>query len=521
MSENNYNHRVLPEYRSIFRGEVSGPYVVATYYIYSKDLAVETVGRRMSATLSCGLGVHSDYLVTGLNYLEHYSPKVIPGFTMSKNEGYVKLVIPLTQFIYREQFIDIPQMLNFLFGDFFEEQEITRIKLVDLDFSPDAIDLFPGPTVGVEGIRKLLGTYKNHRPHIAIVPQPPLGMNAQDYAALCYKIAKAGADHIVDSDVLVDPRDCSVFDRANLVIDAIEKAQNEKGGQPVLYSINITCGPDRIVEMAENVIEASGGSKYLALAICPANTGLSALRILSSYVKKLCIPLHAHVTGLPLMTRNRLYGISYKAFNILVRLLGADIVHAGSLTGRYLLVLEDLPRPSMPVIGPMVYSAPLPSQTYMETIYAKALAESTRYARENNDVLTYKIFRGLSGRRIKSSFQLIAGGINPTNVEYNVRLLGKDVILLAGAGLFSEPPPSKGSYLFIQSAVKSLRQVIDILLNNENIGDVVADESRRSTFKDLFNYIGRHDTEFDKWDWRKQPLDIRLLDRLSPAISSS
>ena len=517
MISNDYRPRIPPEDHYLFEGRVTGPYLEARYYVYSKDLVVQTIGQHMAATVSCGLGVHSKYLSPHLKNLQRYSPKVKPGPNISGHQGFVTLVFPLAPFLYDSNNLDIPQMLNFLFGDFFEEKEITRIKLEEVNFSEEALELFSGPLSGMEKVRESVGTQKTRRPHIAVVPQPPLGMDAQDYATLCGKIAEAGADHIVDSDILVNPPHCPILERAPLVISEIKKILGKIKGRSVLYSVNITCAPDRIVEMAEKVIEECGGREHLAFGVCVANTGLSTLRILSNYSRKVRIPIHAHVTGLPLMTKNPYYGSSYKAFNMIVRLLGADIVHIGSLTGRYLLVLEELLRPSIPYIGmPMVYQSPIPSENYTERATTISEEESIIQARDSADVLSKELFVSASGRNIRESFPVVTGGINPSNAEYHARVLGNNIILLAGAGLFMEEP-SKANYLSIQSAIRAFRQTVDIIMNNENVGTVMADERRSSKHRDLAEYWSRHKTAFDEWDWRKQPISIKSLDRLRPA----
>lgn len=510
------NSEVLihPQYRSLFRGDISGPSLTATYYVNSSELNLESAAFHMASTISSGLGVHFKYLKEGLKYLKRCCPKVSVVPSTKKNEGYIKLSLPLQWMMNGKEYLDITQVLSFIYGDFFEERQMTRVKLMDLDFSTEAIDFFKGPLWGIDKIRDALNTLHSRRPHIAVVPHPPLGMSAEKYAQQCYQLALAGVDHIVDSDVLLDPPHCSIQDRTTLVIEAIEKSQH-KTGNSVLYSVNISANTDRLIENADKVIEACGKNGIVVFGVCVANTGLSGLSMLREYVERKKRPIHAHVTGLPLMTRNPTFGINYRAFNTLVRLLGADIVHAGSLTGRYLLVLQKMHNGFLGT-EPMVYQSPVPSEKYLERMRTIAREESTKEAIENNETLTSKSFRNSSGQKIKATFQLVAGGINPTNVEYNIRLLGNDIILLSGAGLFRGPPPSKGDFKEVQSTIRGIRQAIDVTMDNENVGNAVKDPRRKSKVKDLAKFIKSHAEEFDLWDWRKQHTALRELDRFKP-----
>jgi len=507
---------IQPEHYSLFTGDVSGPSLKATYYVYSSELNLESAAFHMAATVSTGLGVQFHYLKKGLKYLGECCPKVSVG-GIKTNEGYVNLTLPLGWLVREKRYLDITQVLNFIYGDFFEERQITRVKLIDLDFSPEAVDFFRGPLWGVDKTRDVLNTSRNRRPHIGVVPHPPLGLNAEEYAELCFQLALAGADHIVDSDVLVDPPHCSIEDRATLVIEAIEKSQEETN-KPAMYSVNITSNADRLLENADRAIEAAGKKGLIALGICVANTGLSALGMLREYVEQKNVPIHTHVTGLHLMTRHPTFGVNYRVFNVLARLLGTDIVHAGSLTGRYLLVLEPLTSEGSSPAEPMIYSSPVPSETYLRKMRTIAREESTREAIRNNEVLTIKSFKNSSGQRIKKTFQLVAGGINPANIEYNVRLLGNDIILLAGTGLFKSST-SDADFKAVQSIVRALHQAVDIIMSGENVGSAVTGPKRKSKFKDLTNFIEGHAEEFDTWDWRKQPNTMRELDRLRPCTS--
>jgi ribulose 1,5-bisphosphate carboxylase large subunit-like protein len=199
------------------------------------------------------------------------------------------------------------------------------------------------------------------------------------------------------------------------------------------------------------------------------------------------------------MTRNPKFGVNYRSWNVLIRLLGADIAHAGSLTGRYLLTLE-----------------PVPSKKFVnaEKIMYRSREESIKEAVANINVLTFEDFKKSSGEKIKKVFPLIAGGINPANIEYNVRLLGNDIILLVGSGLFKSPKDNK--FEAVQSTVRALRQSLDIIMSGRYVCDVATDRNSESKFRDLVKYYNQHVEEFLKWDWRKQPIRIREMDRLKP-----
>jgi ribulose 1,5-bisphosphate carboxylase large subunit-like protein len=507
---------IRPEHHSLFKGDVSGPSLTATYYVYSSELNLESAANHIAATISTGLGVQFHYVQEGLKYLNECCPKVEKS-GIKANEGNVILRLPLDWMVRKRGYIDIAQVLSFIYGDFFQERQITRVKLIDLDFSPEAIDYFKGPLWGTDKIRDVLNTSRSRRPHIGVVPHPPLGMSAEKYAQLCFRLAVAGADHIVDSDVLTDPPHCSIEDRTTLVAEAIEKSKKETN-KPAMYSVNITSNTDRLLENADRAIEASKGKGLIALGICVANIGFSALNILREYVEQKNVPIHVHTTGLHLITRNPTFGVNYKAWNALVRLLGADIAHAGSLTGRYLLVLETISSERFSSAEPMIYSSPVPSEVFVQKMRSIAREESIREATSNNEVLTIKSFKNSSGEKIKKTFPLIAGGINPANAEYNVRLLGNDVILLAGTGLFKSPTDDS-EFKAVQSIVRALCQTLDIIMNGENVCNVVTDRRRRSKFKDLVNFFEQYEEEFKTWDWRKQPTAIRENDKLKPYIS--
>lgn len=496
----------------LFKGDVKGPYVVANYLVVSKHLDLERIALQVASSVSVGLNTNADFIIPYFERLKtvcpRYKTQPIPLPGDPRNVGFVNLVIPLDSFV-SDGNVDITQLLNVLLGNFFEEKEVTSIKLMDLEFSESSLDSFDGPTLGIDGLREITGTKKTQRPHIAVVPQPPLGLDAGKYAELCYVLAKAGADHIVDSDILMNPKHCSILDRAYHVTKALERLKKEES-RTVLYSLNITSNQDKILEVAEKAFKAAGGSSNLTFAVSPVITGLSCLQSLCKFTKNHRIPIHVHITGLPLLARNRTFGLSYAAFNIMIRLLGADMAHGGSLTGRYLLVLEENPELLQTRFSEMTYAPTILSKEFVDRAQANAVAESIKEARNNNNVLTQKTLHGAT-KEIRRTFQLVVGGINPCNIEYHVRLLGKDIILLGGTSLFRDRADSK--YSSVVSAVKAMRQAISLVMQGISVGEARA-LGKQDEYKELFCYLDQHGDEFNRWDWRRQPDEIKSMDRL-------
>jgi ribulose-bisphosphate carboxylase large chain len=296
---------------------------------------------------------------------------------------------------------NIAQYLSVVAGNLFGLSELESVRLLDLRL-PDELVPFHGPKFGISGIRRLIGTID--RPHIGTIIKPNIGLSPEETAAVAYQAAIGGADLIIDDGLLTDQQFCPLNERVPLVMDRLDAARTETG-QQTLYAVNITAMPDSILERAEGVVDR--GANMVMVNVLAA--GYGALQILARE-PGLKVPVHVHRTMHAAMTRNPEQGMAMLPIARLVRMLGGDQLHIGSVSGR----MRNVP------------------------------AEVTR----NRDALTAPEF----GHR--RAFPVVSGGINPGNVAEEMAVLGKDIMILAGVGAHGHPDGTA-------AGMRALRQSVD------------------------------------------------------------
>ena len=108
-------------------------------------------------------------------------------------------------------------------------------------------------------------------------------------------------------------------------------------GHQVLYAVNITTRGDKIVERAEHAIEL--GANMIMIDVITA--GFGALQALGE-APGMRVPIHVHRTMHAAMTRNPEHGIAMRPLARLVRMLGGDQLHTGTVSGKMAHAAEEV-----------------------------------------------------------------------------------------------------------------------------------------------------------------------------------
>jgi len=291
----------------------------------------------------------------------------------------------------------IPMLLSTVIGNI----SLGPIKCLDMRFPKSWLKGFKGPKFGVKGLRKLLGVKK--RPFVNNMIKPCVYTSAKMGADLCYKAAVGGADIIKDDELLADASFNTLEERIPLFMDAIDRADAEKG-EKTLLTINITDSVPKLFENAERAIElGANGLMINFLAV-----GYSAFRHVCED-PSIGVPVLAHmdVTG----------AISY-APNIGI---GTNIV------------IGKLPR----ICGSDITVFPAP--------YGKAPMLKERFLLMAHDMV-------MPLHHIEQTAPMPSGGISPGHVDEVIDDLGPDIVIGTGAGIHAHPDgPTAGAIAFRQA----------------------------------------------------------------------
>ncbi|MBY8991703.1 MAG: ribulose 1,5-bisphosphate carboxylase [Candidatus Lokiarchaeota archaeon] len=341
-----------------------------------------------------------------LPHLEYEIPKDV-----KERIYFVQIGFPIINI----QGMGIPMLLTSVIGNI----SITHgLKLVDLAFPKAWLEEYKGPKFGIDGLRKLLNVPE--RPLLNNMVKPCTGHTADVAADLVYQAAVGGCDVVKDDELISNPSFNTLEERIVKVMEAVDKADSEKG-EKTLYTINITTKFPEMFEYADKMIELGAN----ALMINYLTTGFEALRQIAED-PSIKVPILGHMD----------FGGTY---------------FGGMWTGMTsMLIFAKLPR----ICGADTVVIPAP--------YGKAEILDERYE-QNLKALRFPF------QHIRPTLPMPSGGITPGMVEKCMKEAGNDILIGSGGGIHSHPDgPTSGA--------KAFRQAIDAVMQGKNVKQVAKEQ---------------------------------------------
>jgi ribulose-bisphosphate carboxylase large chain len=226
----------------------------------------------------------------------------------------------------------LPNLLATVAGNLYELQELSGIRLIDLELPPAFAERYPGPGFGVDGTRKLVQIYE--RPLIGTIVKPSIGLSTSDLQGVVRDLAIAGLDFIKDDELHADPPYAPLAERVPAVMAEIERVADQTG-KKTMYAFNISGDVDHMLRAHDLVIQHGG----TCVMISVNNVGIAAL----AHLRKHCaLPIHGHRNNFGAMSRHPFLGIGFTAYQKLFRLAGVDHLHVGGLDSKFYQTDEEV-----------------------------------------------------------------------------------------------------------------------------------------------------------------------------------
>ncbi|XEC96154.1 ribulose-bisphosphate carboxylase large subunit family protein [Paenibacillus tarimensis] len=263
----------------------------------------------------------------------------------------------------------IPNLMATVAGNLYELQELSGIRLLDLELPEAFASRYPGPKFGIAGTRRLTGV--ENRPLIGTIIKPSVGLPEEELKDLVRRLAESGLDFIKDDELNANPPYLPLSRKVPAVMEAIERAA-DKTGRKVMYAFNITGDIDEL-RRNHDLVEQAGGN---CVMVSINSIGLAGLAYLNQYSG---LPIHGHRNQWGMLTRCGALGMDFNVYQKLCRLAGADHIHVNGLNSKFYESNESVVRsirscmeslfggyPVMPVVssGQWAGTAPI---TYAET----------------------------------------------------------------------------------------------------------------------------------------------------------
>ncbi|MBI4226748.1 MAG: 2,3-diketo-5-methylthiopentyl-1-phosphate enolase [Candidatus Omnitrophica bacterium] len=211
---------------------------------------------------------------------------------------------------------DLPSLLTMVFGKVSLDG---WIKLLDLEFPPAWLAQFPGPKVGIAGLRRRLGVAE--APLTMAIFKPCVGLSAEQLGAMFYELASGGLDLVKDDEILPDLPTAKTERRLEACLAAAGRVKRETG-RTVLYAVNLTGPVDMLRERARR-LQSQGATCLLFNVLAYGWGALEAL----ARDPELTTPILAHPALSGGLCGAPDHGMSYSlVLGRMMRLAGADLV---------------------------------------------------------------------------------------------------------------------------------------------------------------------------------------------------
>jgi len=220
---------------------------------------------------------------------------------------------------------DLATLQTTIAGNLFELQELFACRVLNLQLPPEFIAAHPGPAFGIPGTRRLIGDVVGVM--IGTIVKPNVGLSEEQFRLVVRELAHASIDLIKDDELMTDPGYLPLGRRVAVATEEIRAAE-QVTGHPTMYAFNITGDLTGLRRRHNLVVEAGGRCVMLNVPVM----GLPALAWLREFAE---VPIHGHRAGLAGSMRSPALGLSYRVWQQLARLAGADHLHASGLGSKF------------------------------------------------------------------------------------------------------------------------------------------------------------------------------------------
>ena len=388
--------------------------VICDFYVEPEGISLKEAAGGVAAESSVGTWTE---LTTVKPYVEKLAACV---FNINGNN--IQVAYPLELF---EQ-NNMPNILSSVAGNVFGLRALKNLRLNDIILPQELVHSFTGPKYGIDGIRKLLGI--KNRPFVGTIIKPKLGLKTKDHAKVAYDAWVGGCDIVKDDENLSNQRFNPFDDRAVETLEMRDRAEQETGEKKV-YMINITSETEEMLKRAQFVKDHGG--RYLMIDILTC--GFSALQTLREHDFGLVI--HAHRAGHAAFTKNTKHGISMKVIAKVVRIIGVDQLHVGTVVGK--------------------------------------MSETREEVSENCEALKTDMYG------VKNVLPVASGGLYPGLVPALMSFFGNDFVIQAGGGIH-------GHVQGTISGATAMRQAVDAVLHGVSLKEYAESHKELQTALEIW-----------------------------------
>ncbi|MBI2498641.1 type III ribulose-bisphosphate carboxylase [Candidatus Woesearchaeota archaeon] len=249
----------------------------------------------------------------------------VKAYAFNCDKEYVKVAYP--RIIVEDG--SVPGLMSGIGGNIFGMKAVKNLRLVDAELPLDYIKYFKGAVYGREAIKKIFK--RKNGPITSVVPKPKLGYTAREHAEkVAYAVWKGGIDCVKDDENLTNQKFNRFEERVKLLSKFRDKAEKETGNVKDAF-INVTSPNLKELERRIKIIH-NHDFKYFMLDVVVS--GFTAVGTACELAHDYKMAIHGHRAMQAMFTKNPKHGMSMLFLSKLLRLIGVDQIHTGTVIGK-------------------------------------------------------------------------------------------------------------------------------------------------------------------------------------------
>ena len=317
-----------------------------------------------------------------------------------------------------------PQLLSGIAGNIFGMKALNNLRLIDASLPLDYIKNYPGPNLGIKGLRRYFKVYD--RPLTGAVPKPKVGFSSEEHAKIGFETWLGGFDLVKDDENLTSQKFNSFNKRVKLMAKMRDKAEKETGNVKDAL-INITAETDDMEKRAK--LLHNHGFKYAMIDVVV--TGTAAVQTLRETLGDYGMAIHAHRAMHASFDRDEKQGITMQFLAKLMKLVGVDEIHSGTGVGKLVGTKEEI-------------------QSIASVLRDKNVKAKKKLLLEQN------------WGKTKPAFPVSSGGLHPGLVPDEIKIYGKDIVLLVSGGIHGHPKGTRAGARATIQAIEAVKKKVKL-----------------------------------------------------------
>lgn len=223
----------------------------------------------------------------------------------------------------------VPALMSGIGGNIFGMKALKNLRFQDAELPEDYVKYFKGPVYGKEVIRKIFK--RKNGPVTSVVPKPKIGFTSKEHAEkVGYQVWKGGIDCVKDDENLTDQSFNRFDDRVKRLAVVRDKVEKETGEIKDAF-INVTAPNFKELERRVKLIHSQGFRYFMIDMVV---SGFTAMQTASELAHDYKMAIHGHRAMHGMFTKNPAHGMSMLFLAKLMRMIGVDQIHTGTVIGK-------------------------------------------------------------------------------------------------------------------------------------------------------------------------------------------